>query len=53
MIPTPGAAPKRLLVELSTTEENIKNRDTLTIEEARHQYTPEYIALTKEFYLKM
>lgn len=53
VIPTLGAAPKRLLVELSTTEENIKNRDTLTIEEARHQYTPEYIALTKEFYLKM
>lgn len=53
VIPTPGAAPKRLLVELSTTEENIKNRDTLTIEETRHQYTPEYIALTKEFYLKM
>lgn len=53
VIPSPGAAPKRLLVELSTTEENIKNRDTLTIEEARHQYTPEYIALTKEFYLKM
>ena len=53
VIPTPGAAPKRLLVELSTTEENIKNRDTLTIEEAHHQYTPEYIALTKEFYLKM
>ena len=53
VIPTPGAAPKRLLVELSTTEENIKNRDTLTIEEARHQYTPEYIALTKECYLKM
>lgn len=53
VIPTPEAAPKRLLVELSTTEENIKNRDTLTIEEARHQYTPEYIALTKEFYLKM
>ena len=53
VIPSPGAAPKRLLVELSATEENIKNRDTLTIEEARHQYTPEYIALTKEFYLKM
>lgn len=53
VIPIPGAPPKRLLVELSTTEENIKNRDTLTIEEARHQYTPEYIALTKEFYLKM
>lgn len=53
VIPTPGAAPKRLLMELSAAEENIKNRDTLTIEEARHQYTPEYITLTKEFYLKM
>lgn len=53
VIPIPGAAPKRLLVELSATKENIKNRDALIIEEARHQYTPEYIALTKEFYLKM
>lgn len=53
VIPIHGAAPKRLLVELSATKENIKNRDALIIEEARHQYTPEYIALTKEFYLKM
>lgn len=53
VIPTPGAFPKRLLIELSAIKENIKNRDTLTIEETRHQYTPEYIALTKEFYLKM
>ena len=27
--------------------------DELIIETARHQYTPEYIELTKEFYLKM
>ena len=27
--------------------------DELTIEITRHQYTPEYIALTKDFYLKM
>lgn len=53
VIPTPGASPKRLLIELSVTEENTKKRDTLIIEEARHQYTPEYITLTKEFYLKM
>lgn len=53
VIPIPGSPPKRLLVELSAAEENTKKRDTLTIEEARHQYTPEYIALTKEFYLKM
>ena len=53
VIPVPGAMPKRLLVELSAPQNNIKNRNTLTIEEARHQYTPEYIALTKDFYLKM
>ncbi len=28
-------------------------KDELTIEVERHQYTPEYIALTEEFYLKM
>jgi tRNA1Val (adenine37-N6)-methyltransferase len=27
--------------------------DELTIEISRHQYTPEYIALTKDFYLKL
>jgi tRNA1Val (adenine37-N6)-methyltransferase len=27
--------------------------DELIIEIGRHEYTPEYIALTKEFYLKM
>jgi len=27
--------------------------DELVIETARHQYTPEYIALTKDFYLKL
>ena len=53
VIPVPGAQPKRLLIELSATEKNKKKQDTLTIEETRHQYTLEYIALTKEFYLKM
>ncbi len=27
--------------------------DELVIETARHQYTPEYIELVKDFYLKM
>lgn len=53
VIPTPGAQPRRLLVELASGAGNAQKRDTLTIEEARHQYTPEYVALTKEFYLKM
>lgn len=53
VIPVPGAQPKRLLIELSVPPADTKNRNTLIIEEARHQYTPEYIALTKDFYLKM
>ena len=53
VIPVPGAHPKRLLIELSAVEADATNRDTLVIEESRHQYTPEYIALTKDFYLKM
>ncbi|MBS1321434.1 MAG: tRNA1(Val) (adenine(37)-N6)-methyltransferase [Parabacteroides sp.] len=53
VIPVPGAHPKRLLVELSPVSTDTKKRNTLTIEEALHQYTPEYIALTKDFYLKM
>lgn len=53
VIPTPGAQPRRLLAELSFTTDHTQKRDTLTIEEARHQYTPQYIALTREFYLKM
>lgn len=53
VIPIPGAQPKRLLVELSAPSEGIKKQNTLIIEETRHQYTPEYIELTKDFYLKM
>lgn len=53
VIPIPCAQPKRLLIELSADSTRIKNRNTLTIEVTRHQYTPEYIALTKDFYLNM
>lgn len=54
VIPVPGAEPKRLLVEL-TAESTAPSvcSDQLTIEIARHQYTDEYISLTKDFYLKM
>lgn len=50
--PTPNALPKRILWKISnrmaTFEEN-----HLTIEIARHQYAESYIALTRQFYLKM
>ncbi len=48
----PNASVKRSLLELSR-EEGPYKQNTLTIEWERHQYTPEYKALTKDFYLKM
>ena len=52
--PTVGTQPKRLLVELKSEQPNTLVTPTvLTIEIARHQYTEEYIRLTKAFYLKM
>lgn len=49
---TPDSKIKRSLIELSFVEGAIKTNE-LIIETARHQYTDEYIALTKAFYLKM
>lgn len=42
----------RSLIELSFIQSEIK-KETITIETSRHQYTQEYINLTKDFYLKM
>lgn len=54
VIPTIGAQPKRLLVELKSEQPSSPVISTeLTIEISRHQYTEEYIHLTKAFYLKM
>lgn len=48
-----NAAFKRSLIAFSTQKaENLIEND-LIIEISRHQYTPEYIALTRDFYLKM
>lgn len=49
---TPDSPVKRSLLELSFLEGKPKV-DELVIETARHQYTPEYIDLVKDFYLKM
>jgi tRNA1Val (adenine37-N6)-methyltransferase len=50
--PNPTKASKRVIMEFSFTETNILE-ETLTIEtENRHEYTKEYITLTKDFYLK-
>ena len=48
----PSSAFKRSLLEFSFEEKKLI-RENLTIEIKRHQYTEEYINLTKDFYLKM
>jgi tRNA1Val (adenine37-N6)-methyltransferase len=49
---TPTTEIKRSLLAFSRIEKAILT-DELIIETARHQYTEDYIALTKDFYLKM
>lgn len=44
---------KRSLVAFSFTKKEKIESDELVIETSRHQYTDDYIALTKDFYLKM
>lgn len=50
---TPETETKRSLLAFSRREAQKIPADTLVIETSRHEYTPEYIALTKDFYLKM
>ncbi len=50
---TPTTEFKRSLLAFSWTAIGNFPIDELVIETARHEYTPEYIALTKDFYLKM
>jgi tRNA1Val (adenine37-N6)-methyltransferase len=48
----PNSEIKRSLIEFSFSESDIKTSE-LIIENERHQYTQDYISLTKDFYLKM
>ena len=48
----PNAPLKRCIVQFSRTQKPLSEEE-LTIELERHQFTEKYIALTKEFYLKM
>ncbi|GAB5398787.1 MAG: methyltransferase [Aureisphaera sp.] len=49
---SPNAEEKRSLMEFSFHEKEVIP-EQLIIETSRHQYTPEYIELVKDFYLKM
>lgn len=48
----PEAVPKRVLMPFSRTASECKT-EHLVVELARHEYSPEYIALTRDFYLSM
>jgi len=50
---TPDSEIKRSLLAFSRNENATATIDDLVIETARHQYTEEYISITKDFYLKM
>lgn len=50
---TPTSEIKRSLLAFKRFETKDVEIDDLVIETERHVYTPEYIALTKDFYLKM
>ncbi len=50
---SPNSETKRSLLAFSFAQNETVNTDELIIETARHQYTEDYIALTKDFYLKM
>jgi tRNA1Val (adenine37-N6)-methyltransferase len=50
---TPTTEIKRSLLAFSRNENLTVTINELIIETSRHQYTPEYIELTKHFYLKM
>ena len=49
----PGIAPKRVLLELQKNASLEVTEELLVVELARHQYSEEYTALTRDFYLKM
>ena len=48
--PTPDKAPKRSLIKFAKTPRACQENH-IVIEISRHQYTKEYIELTKDFYL--
>lgn len=52
VITRPGLSPKRSLVEFRKTPQDYSVNE-LVVELERHVYSDEYIALTREFYLKM
>jgi tRNA1Val (adenine37-N6)-methyltransferase len=53
VLPNNSKPTKRLLLEFSKEKDVLKTENLVIEEEQRHQYSQDYINLTKEFYLKM
>ncbi len=49
---TPEKSPKRVLLEYTKEQSSELHKNTLCIELSRHQYSSEFAALMKDFYLK-
>ena len=49
--PNPSKPAKRILMEFSFSENEVINEELIIETEKRHQYTKEYISLTKDYYL--
>ena len=52
IVPVEGGKPKRILMAF-TREGAPHSIETLCIQDSKHQYTPEYVSLVEDFYLKM
>lgn len=48
-----GSQPRRILVELVKRQQTRYEETSLTIRDAKGNYTPDYIALVKDYYLKL
>jgi tRNA1Val (adenine37-N6)-methyltransferase len=53
VVTRPGKQPKRTLMEFVSNAQAVCERGELLLEEERHQYSPGYIALTRDFYLNV
>lgn len=53
VVTKPGKPCRRVLLNFSLQQPDSCQEGTLCIEHEHHNYTPEYIALTKDFYLNM
>ena len=50
--PTPAIPPSRVLMTLGCSQGNVEESTIIIEKEGRHNYSDEYVSLTKEFYLK-